>query len=216
MPWLRDSGVQTYGLMDVLTFVARTARDANLGPTHFVGHDLGGVVLYWLAQTGFRSAMKTVTIIAAPHPETYSAFMTPDRYAQSARYIDTILASNNDTDLRQTLLDGVTGADCDIRADIAAGLAATDFAALRGIYATIRESTAMPAPRTTGRFDCPVAVVHSADDRYLPAGLMAESVVRFGTRATALTLDGDSHYPHLTASGRVAGYAEEFWNDAET
>lgn len=215
-PWLRGSGVQITGFADVLTCVARAASAANIGPAHFVGHDLGGVALYWLAQSEFRHAMKTVTIIAAPHPETYSAYMTPERYAQTAGYIDTILASRNDVDLCATLRAAVTGADSAVLSDIGAGLDATDFSALRSLYVEIRRSAAKTGLHLSGNPDCPVAVIHSTDDRFLPANLMAASIARFGLRTTAFTLDGDSHYPHLTASRHVAGCAEEIWNAAET
>lgn len=215
MPWLRGSGVALTGFVDVLTYVARAASAANMGHAHFVGHDLGGVVLYWLGQSSFRHAMKTVTIIAAPHPETYSAYMTPERYAQTAGYIDTILASRNDVDLCATLRAAVTGADSAVLSDIGAGLDATDFYGLRNLYVEIRRTAARTGLRLSGNPVCPVAVIHSKYDRYVPADLMEASIARFGARTTAFTLDGDSHYPHLTASRRVAGCAEEFWNAAE-
>lgn len=216
MPWLRGSGVPITSFADILTYIAETTNAANIGPAHFVGHDLGGVALFWLAQSGLRHAMKSVTIIAAPHPETYSAFMTPDRYARTAGYIDTILASQNDADLCTTLSASVTGTDLAILPDISAGLDATDFSALRSLYGEIRRTTAGAVLHVSGNLDCPVAVIHSINDRRLPADLMAASTARFGPRTKAFTLDGDSHYPHLTASRRVAECAREFWNAAET
>lgn len=217
MPWLSGSAAPLRGFRGVLDHVAATLRGTLAAPVHFVGHDLGAVALFWLARTPFLPAMKSVTLIAAPHPAAYRDFMATAASAPHLGYIDAILAEGGDDALRRTLLASAAAAAEDGRvADrIAAGLAATDFAALRALY---REIKAPPprGPLDRAGLTCPVALVHAADDRILPAGVMAESGACFGPDAPILRLPGQSHYPHLTAPAAVAEFLEDVWNAADT
>lgn len=215
MPWLQHSGVAKTGFPSVLNYIASVAKAALTGPAHFVGHDLGGVALYWLARTDFREHMKSLTFIAAPHPFAYRRFMASDEGASKSGYIDSILQSRDDAVLADRLLAGITGSDTAVTGDIGAALRATNFAALRALYAQIRQAGPQEPPKGADRLDCPVAMIHAKDDRYLPAGLMQDSAARFACSGATLGLSGDSHYPHLTDPARVAQFAEGFWNAVE-
>lgn len=216
MPWLLGSSVPANGFQTVLRYVAAVAKESMVGPAHYVGHDLGGVALYWLAQTGFCAEMKSMTIIAAPHPFAYRRFFASAEAAPRVRYIDGILESRDDAALQRDLLDRVVGGDVAVTDEIKAALDATDFASLRTLYAQIRQSGLQSAPQVGAKADFKVALIHAEEDRYLPAWVMEESAQSFGASETTLRLDGDSHYPHLTEAAKVADFAERFWNAVES
>lgn len=215
MPWGLGSAVPVSGFSTVLSYVVAVAKDSVAVPAHFVGHDLGGLALYWLARTGFRAAMKSVTFIAAPHPFAYRHFMASSGAASKTGYIDSILQSRDDAALADGLRAAIIGRDAAVIDEIGAALRATDFPALRTLYAQIRQAGPPHAPDGDGGLALPVAMIHATDDRFLPAGLMQDSVARLGCGAATLALSGDSHYPHLTDPARVADFAERFWNGVE-
>lgn len=216
MPWMQDSGVPVTGFSSVLNFIASVASRTLTGPAHYVGHDLGGVALYWLAQTAFRPRMKSITLVAAPHPFSYRHFMASGAAASKTGYIDGILQSRDDAALTDRLLAAITGSDTAVTGDIGAALRATDFAALRRLYAQIRQAGPPEPPLGADRPFPPVAMIHAKDDRYLSAALMQDSAARFACGETTLCLSGDSHYPHLTDPARAAQFAEGFWNAVES
>lgn len=215
MPWLQDVAAKANGIASVVGYVRAQLAAIDAEPVHVVGHDLGGVVLYWLARTEFRRAIKSMTMIAAPHPAAYLEATASPAFAHRVGYIDTILSTADDDRLRRELTAGITGMDAQVLGDITAALAATDFAPLRSVYAELRQAP-RPGAWSAAPFDFPVAVIHAQEDRYLPADLMADSRARFGPGTWTFTLPGDSHYPHLTAPARCAEFLEDFWNAAES
>lgn len=216
MPWLLGCPNPSDGFASMVQFVALLLRQTLTEPAHFVGHDLGGVALYWLARSGFRSAIKSATLISAPHPDTYRSFQASSEYAPRTRYIDAILATEDAATLRQELLGFVHGTDIQIAAQIEAALLATDFSALRTLYMQIKHAPAAPLPGELCGLGCPVALIHARDDWFFPAWVMDQSAPNFGPDTSTLCLPGSSHYPHLTTGTPVAAFMEKFWNDVET
>ncbi len=215
MPWVAGSVQPIDGFRSLLNFVVRAARETLSEPAHFVGHDLGGVALYWLSQTGFRPGIKSMTIISAPHPDAYRPFFASAEARPRVAYIDDILQSRDDVLLRKRLLSMVKGRDGAIAGRIGAALDATNFPSLRTLYAQIRQRDQQPKGQVGDVAHMPVAFIHSMDDRYIPASVYDDSALRFGAMASRLRLMGDSHYPHLTEPAQVASFAERFWHDLE-
>ena len=58
-------------------------------------------------------------------------------------------------------------------------------------------------------------MLHTEADHSFTPDLMQESAIQFGAKDTTLCLPGDSHYPHLTDSARVAAFVQGFWHAVE-
>ena len=215
MPWVKGSGLGVDGFSGVLEYIASIFKATFSEPAHFVGHDIGGVALYWAARTRFGAEMKSMTLIAAPHPMSYAHFKTSVEASSKLKYIDRILESRDDAALLGDLLATVTGSDTTVIDDIKVALNGTDFSTIRRLYGQIQATIPQTFVQETEQVDCPVAVIHAREDRYIPAGVMQDSVTRFGCRETTLTLPSDSHYPHLTDPAGVANFVERFWNALE-
>jgi len=212
MPWVKGIGFGVDGFSAVVEYIASVFKATCSQPAHFVGYDIGGVALYWAARTRFGAEMKSMTLIAAPHPMSYAHLKTTVEARGKLQYIDRILESRDDAALIGDLLATVSGRDATVIDDIKVALNGTDFSAIRRLYSQIQATNPQTFVQETHQIDCPVAVIHAREDRYIPAGVMEDSVMRFGCRETTLTLPSDSHYPHLTDPAEVANFVERFWN----
>lgn len=219
MPWLRSGAASVAdfaGLVEWL--IGQLARSLHR-PAHIVGHDLGGVALYWLAQTGFCDAIRSAMFVSSPHPSAYGRFVGTQAGRLRTGYIDRILAVDAESGLRACLLPDVTGDDGAIVTEIGSAIDATDLQGLQGIYRLIRQ-VRPPGPQDYPGQDypgikAPCALAYSEGDRFMSDALMTDSARCFGPATRTLCLEGDSHYPHMTHPRALARFMEDFWNDAE-
>jgi pimeloyl-ACP methyl ester carboxylesterase len=216
MPWLDGIKLPYNGFQAITQYIAAVATKAIARPAHYVGHDLGGVGLYWLAQTSFRAQMKSLTIISAPHPYAFKRFYGTTEARPRMRYMDSILGSQDVAALQRELLDIGVSNDTSVTDEINVALKATDFVFLRSLYEQIRYSPLQLPPDQSEQTDLQVAIIYSEGDKYFPAWLMEESVHMFGASKTTLRLNGHSHYPHLMETAQVAAFTERYWNAIES
>lgn len=214
MPWCTKEKIAIEGIASVAVYIFEVFRKHFSKPAHFVGHDLGAVVLYWLRQSGLRMIMKSASMVSAPHPVAYGTFLKTAEGKLRTRYIDNILSSTDDASLRTVLMSTLQGEDLTISGQLSVALEATNFEALRTIYRQVRFLDVPPLPAAS-QTQSPVSMVFTENDRLLPASLMAESVALFRSERATLRLSGDSHYPHLTAPAQLAPFLEDFWIAAE-
>jgi len=207
MPWLSAVPAPPLNLQMVLEYCRILIDENAQEPVHLVGHDLGGVVLWWLAHSNLKDRIASLSILSCPHPLAYAEFAASADYASRSDYIDDII-QNEPEKIRRRIRE----AEPDAAKGLLDTLKETDIVRLAPLYTEILASRRLTATNTPKTQDIPVALINSLDDRLLGAGAHERSVVHVDGPVQSLLVDGQSHFPHLTSSQAVNSFLKEFWN----
>ena len=207
MPWLSAVPALPLNLQMVLEYCRILIDENAQEPVHLVGHDLGGLVLWWLAQSNLKDRIASLSILSCPHPLAYAEFTASPDYASRSEYIDDIIQNapeNISRRIQETEADAATG--------LIETLKDTDIVRLAPLYTEILASRSISAANAPKTQDIPFALINSFDDRLLGAWAHERSVVHVDGSVQSLLVDGQSHFPHLTSSQAVNSFLKEFWN----
>jgi pimeloyl-ACP methyl ester carboxylesterase len=206
MPWLKSVNAASLSLRQFFSYCAIMIEDHADGETHLVGHDLGGLALWWLAQSELKNRMSSVAILSCPHPKAYRRFARSADYASSTTYIEDI--HHNPAGLKQRLHvnEPLLGAG------IAATLDQTSFDSLRPLYTEITQTSGSSDVELASISDLPLALISSCNDRSIGTQSMSDTLNLCDSGTHNLVLEGTSHFPHMSHTDKVTPFLKAFWN----
>jgi len=217
MPWIK--GVTVSRAAETLTLRALTASICNYiasfngTPVHIVGHDLGGMIAWWVAIT-MPKLCRTVTVIGAPHPCAYRDALPALEENGYRDYILSILNGDSHDPLPspQSLEQDVPTS---VAKQIKQSQSSTDPSILRNFYrSNFSKETVFSVPDTPA-ISVPVLLIHGAKESYFPQEIFQKSEDWAGPFSKCVKIEGASHFLPLTHPTELAGHLKGYWKKNE-
>jgi pimeloyl-ACP methyl ester carboxylesterase len=173
---------QGLGKISIEDFVDDAARVAqHIGARIVVGHSMGGLIAQKLAERGEVDSAVLIT----PAPPRGISVLSPRVAIRQAKYLPSLLLSRAVDPSREDLRALVMNCIPAERQDAVLDLLVPDSGRAG------REMSLVGVPVDRSRVRCPLLVIAAADDRFIPAPIVAKIARRYG--ATLETIPNHGH-----------------------
>jgi len=164
----RPNGIDHYDIRHLAQDVLAVLDDAGMGRVAVAGHDLGGMVAWWLA-CRHPDHVSRLAVLAAPHPIDFLKGRT-DAARPSPDYLDRLAGEGDAGEWTPERLSFWVKESGEREEHIEA-MRRTDIAAIRNIYrANLSKRSPFPG-MPDFRVSQPTLAILSEDDRFVPPRL---------------------------------------------
>ena len=204
MPWL-DPVVCELSLDMVIAAIAEEIKNDCV---HVVGHDLGGVVGYYLANK-YPQYVKSLTMIAVPRIDVYLNNLSMLKEGGYLDYRKTL--ENHDPQLPLPNLEQfapLEEVDPKIKTYLTDNRRLTNPFAVVSMYNSIRQNL---QPILTEKMTIPMLLIHGEDDPYFPEELFTPVIDDENIYCRYHPVAKAGHWVHLTHPGACRIALQDFY-----
>lgn len=193
----RPQGVENYSAEAVAGDLLAILAGLELHQASFVGHDIGGMIAWWIASYAPQHVAR-LAIISAPHPVEYLRARRWPLQRNASRYLDRMLASGRAEPLRPEELTFWLDDDRE-RAELASALRLSDADAVASYYKANLSDHSPFQNADMPRVGCRTLVLYGSDDPYIVPQAYAETRRWVDGPLTVRELNGKGHFLHHSA-----------------
>jgi len=207
----RPQGVEQYAASVVASDVLAILSDLGIDKAAVVGHDIGGMIAWWIASYA-RDRVDRLAIMSAPHPVLYLTARKSPTQRRASPYIDRMLESGRNEPLRPDRLP-LWLANDEEREELEVALRLSDAEAVANYYRCNLSQTSLFLTAQMPHVKCRTLVLYGPEDPYI-LPLCYEGTRQWVDGPLEIkALPGRGHFLHHSAADTVTAELRS-WLDA--
>ena len=196
----KPKGIEQYSAAAVAGDVLNVVSELGLEKVALVGHDIGGMIAWWIA-TYAPERVDRLAVLSAPHPFEYLAARELPRQREASRYLDRMLNSKcarlDPERLTFWLID-----DQD-RAELEVAIRRSDADAVASYYKCNLSPVSPFLNVDMPRVGCPTLLIYGPDDPYIVPDAYSRTDHWVDGPLTVKIVTGKGHFLHHSAVDTV-------------
>lgn len=200
---LSDSpaGVEQYTVAATAQDVFSILADLNLEKAVLVGHDVGGMIAWWVAGH-HPHRVERLALLSAPHPIEYILGRKSAAQREASSYVDKILGSSGADFLQPARLSFWID-DRQLRAELEEALTRSDLQAAANYFRANLHDQSEVFKSGIPRIGCPTLVLYGSEDRFVLQFIYERTKEWVEGPLTIKVLTGKGHFIHHDAASEV-------------
>lgn len=186
----RPNGVEQYSAAVVARDVLCILADLHVDKAALVGHDIGGMIAWWIASY-HPHRVERLALLSAPHPVEYVIGRRNPTQREASSYVDELLDSAAADLLRPERL-SFWIEDRQLRAELEEALTRSDLQAAANYFRANLFDQSELFTAGMPRVSCRTLVLYGSEDRF---------VLRFNYQRTHLWVEGPLTIKELAGEG---------------
>jgi len=197
----RPQGVQQYTARAVAGDVLAILRELSVGKVALVGHDIGGMIAWWIASY-HPDRVERLALLSAPHPVEYVIGRRDPTQRKASLYVDELLGSAAVDLLRPERL-SFWIEDRQMRAELEEALTRSDLQAVANYFRANLFDQSELLTAGMPRVGCRTLVLYGSQDRFVLRFIYRRTHVWVEGPLTIKELAGEGHFIHHDAAAAV-------------
>lgn len=190
--------IANYTASAVASDVLAIITQLGLPKATIVGHDIGGMVAWWLASQ-FPLLVERLIIVSSPYPADYLTWRHQPQNKDQSAYVNALISYKTLTWLNPKRLSDWAKNE-DFRHRLQAALESSELELVRHYYRANLDEGAYVCWDNLALATCPTLIIYGQQDPFVPPGCFQDAGRRVAAPLTIKEIAGHGHYLHTLAS----------------